>query len=746
MDKRFPRERADRDGERETRKNRALNRMKTALVLSAALHIGGIFHKEIGSVVEDIPDRARAALRSREGEELMQKLLQEAQAQLDSGEVIDIDLSEFHLAHEYAVGGVSDGEREEAQQKYSQLIKVAQRMKSDKKDFDEVMGYILKHQGKYKADDTFMTHLLSNGEGNCVAREKYISSALQDLYPEIVESGSVKTQVFGEYIDPETGEARAGHVRVIVEQGGGKVMVLEGDSVQVKDASEMADIPDDEVTQSVVKSALAAQGLYNYNDEQVARPKDIASDDLSLDYVNIDDLKIAWNRIGYNSVNAFPESTAHYVAATQHGTVDIVAEPVAGSWGHSSLQEWDPIELSLRKELDPEHLRDIVTSHGNNKLHGSYPLYQFDNVDADVIAGAFEDARTLLQEGAFSQISLDVAGYQVPPPEVQDALGQRRDLIRLHLHEPFYPDAWDGYKHANTTIEGLVDIPEGVEDLEFNQTGSLTLQFQRGVEIVLEDTTRGVPRHPILSSGVPALSFESGYDLTRKQDIGAFDRLLVEVGTFAGDADATYQFDHMIPSTLALARAKEVLIDTPAEALYEQPGFFWGSEIGVLRLKIDKRKIEKEHEIFSEGLWNVPNEDSLQESTTKQTHIKEMYLDVPAIDRDAFNGARIDYLRIYGSQLLPGALNGADIGRLSVGVLMLDVEMSLTDDTSIDFVEFSLYMGASLTTKNIEDIQSLCRKLEKQKIDYGFKLSGQFAPKELQTFEQIKERWAKRIK
>lgn len=320
-------------------------RIGALFALSVAIH-GGVFMKnEIGQMIENAPRQARAYMNSVEAGNVAERILVNFQEELESGEPIDMDLSDFYFNDELLRGGISPEQVKQAKEHYESMLTEAQKLLDSGATRNEVLGYVLKMQGDYHRDKALMTDLLTSGSGNCEARAKYISAAVQDLYPDLAKEGKVNYQLFGEYRD-KNGNLQDGHIRVVLDEGGDTISILEGDAVFSEEKDPENPIPQFEVTNITAKASLVKSGIYSYADEGMVKDTGITK--------TAQESAREWSS-GRNSLMAFPRSSAKY--SDYRGTTNIEPKKVAGSWAKTNLA-WSPdfqLEaLEHKKEQKPE--------------------------------------------------------------------------------------------------------------------------------------------------------------------------------------------------------------------------------------------------------------------------------------------------------------------------------------------------------------------------------------------------------
>ncbi len=316
-------------------------------------------HEEIMERAGNIPRDIRTAIDDNDPEEAAAAVMQAYQKELASGEPIPIDLFTFYLEQEQAAEGISDAERRAAEERFGKIIGYAKDLQEKNDSRDEVLGYVLKQQGLYDPKTSLLSDLLTENRGDCEARERYISAAVQKLYPDDVAGGHMKTEVFGSYTD-DAGNQQDGHVRVIIDRGQGVVEVLEGDAVQTEPAAEHASIPATETTQLAVKGFAAKEGIYTFENppaksaEPQATPNVWSALEKGVEHLLTD-----------NSVTEYPASTAHY-PSQNFGLENIDPKPVRNRWDGSRLFH-EAIEVTLKHELPDltmDNWEDALTRDG----------------------------------------------------------------------------------------------------------------------------------------------------------------------------------------------------------------------------------------------------------------------------------------------------------------------------------------------------------------------------------------------
>ena len=305
-------------------------RVAAFLAVAGALHGAVFFHEDLEegvetaghvaeNVVRNIRKEAGQAFASKETKKMEKETLDNVKNAFEKKEELRVDLSTFYLSTEGLKEGLSAGDTKAAEARYAEIIGNAKALRDEGRSETEVLGFILKQQGKYKSHDELMTDLLVRGEGNCEARMKYITSAVEDVYPEEAKAGNILVQDFGSYTD-ESGKFREGHVRAVLDAGE-SFQILEGSAVKTTLKSEES-APAFEAHWLAVTSYLAGQAEISYKDMGL----DTDGEAAPLGYM------------GSDSFLTYPASSAHYGSGND-GLKDIAPKPIKGSWGKAAEEK-----------------------------------------------------------------------------------------------------------------------------------------------------------------------------------------------------------------------------------------------------------------------------------------------------------------------------------------------------------------------------------------------------------------------
>ncbi len=254
--------------------DRPTPRALTAIVASVLLH-GAIHNREhIATAAENLTYQTvqdtRSMLREMKKEmaedpvkraEKDKKTIDALKNKLAERSVPDFDLTQMYFGSESLIEGVSEEEQKEATEIYQGIIDKANELKNSGASSDEVLGYILKQQGVYDEDQPLLSDLMRDHRGNCEARLKYITSAVEDLYPDTVNNGELGVQLFAPNVDAH-GDIREPHVRAILTQNGNR-FVLEGDAM-FPEEPEMHNAPVYEVRWLTAMAFLTSRQAMDY--------------------------------------------------------------------------------------------------------------------------------------------------------------------------------------------------------------------------------------------------------------------------------------------------------------------------------------------------------------------------------------------------------------------------------------------------------------------------------------------------
>ncbi len=305
--------------------------------------------EELYVVGGNVPRMVEKALSDRDPEAQAKQMLEQYRSEIESGEPIPVDLLTFYLEQEKESAGVSGEEISVAKGKFEEIIAKAKEIKEKGSSRSEVLGYVLKQQGDYDDSSSLMTDLLVRGKGECEARQRYISAAVQRLYPEDVSAGKMKSETFRPWVDKQ-GLFHPGHVRVVIDQGE-RVEVLEGDAVKSDPAKEHVKITKIETTRLAVTGYAAKEGLYDLDEGSRVKPISV-TDQVSRAVKGSHKLESAQealhNALTDNTVAAYPTAATTY-GREGVGTRDVDPHPVGDSWAPSRY-DWDhAIEFTLVK-------------------------------------------------------------------------------------------------------------------------------------------------------------------------------------------------------------------------------------------------------------------------------------------------------------------------------------------------------------------------------------------------------------
>ncbi|MFA4845391.1 MAG: hypothetical protein WC654_02435, partial [Patescibacteria group bacterium] len=343
---------------------------------------------EIGIVASNVPRAVEKAVGGKDSEKQAKELLERYKKEIESGEPVPIDLATFYLEQEREAAGVSQKDADAARKKFEEILAKAMKMKERGAHRAEVLGFVLKQQGAYDDASSLMTDLLVRGKGECEARQRFISSAYQRLYPQDVQAGKMKSETFRSWVDKH-GVYHAGHVRVVIDQGA-RVEVLEGDALQVDPKSEHEKITKTETTRLAVTGYAAKEGLYDLNEDSRVKPVSVeeqAKRVLSGSHALESAKQALHDAVADNSVSAYPDSATTY-GVEGVGTRDVDPKPVAGSYTPSHY-DWDKaVEITLTKPHEELTMKNF--EHAYNRQSGYFDLRDFEIKDPAVMRSVVE--------------------------------------------------------------------------------------------------------------------------------------------------------------------------------------------------------------------------------------------------------------------------------------------------------------------------------------------------------------------
>ncbi|MBT4856695.1 hypothetical protein HON52_00725 [Candidatus Uhrbacteria bacterium] len=706
------------------------HRLEAALVVSAVLHLGGIFHERIADEVQDLPRTARSIANSQESDAALQTLLSEMAPSIESGEVLDIDLSDLYFQQEELVGGVSEETIAQAKQRYEEILAEAGSRIENGDDVNGVITYILQEQGEYEEDESFMSDLLVSGEGNCEAREKFISAAIQDVYPDLVSSGDVKLQLFGAYVDDETGEPRPGHVRVVLDQHDGTIAILEGGKITFAPEDEQSNIPTYEVTQLAVKSLLAKEGLYSFENQQVSSDEGI-TDSVSMDKSNELTFSDSLTLMGSNSISAFPKSDAVYGVGVYSGgsSNPLVVSERGQSGGEHKLEH---MELTLLKEMDINNPRSINEISAST-YRSEYPLYNYTNVTEEAIHNAVLDVADYRSESDKTYLTyIQLSGDQVPLQEDIDTVLEP-DGIYFEIMESIDIVAWKDREVPTLSFRNLLDFPDDLDMLAWKEGAEIDLYFRPDIYLSDADDTAILVKPSIFNADVDKVSF--AMENSERKNKNRFARLVFNPKEIINGSVKSFSFDHILPQDLAGVSLDNVQLSGPEKAFSDS--YFYKTDIEALSISLDKKsrssnglKNQKKvgEGILSKEIWGPATPDTVGKTNTT---IGTFHLNADAINTNAFARSEIktaDLVRV--GRFSEAALNGAKIENLRLSAHSEGLEDALgaqgsSDDTDIGSVKIEFSVQATFTEEHYDRLLKLSKDFEKIGTGVTFVLQGQ---------------------
>lgn len=444
---------------------RAHGRFKNFLRILTLAHVLAYpVRDEIAIAASNVPRAMDKALSGRDSEAQAKAMMDRFEKEVESGEPIPVDLLTFYLEQERESAGVSETDVRKARARFEEVMQSANALKSAGKSRAEVLGYVLKQQGKYSDESSLMTDLLLRGEGECEARQRFVSAAVQRLYPEVIRAGKMRTESFRSWVDAE-GVLHPGHVRVVVNEEDDRVAVLEGDAVRYDSAEEHAKITSMETTRLAVTGYAAKEGLYDLNAGSVAEPdagkktlRDVVTD---------------------NSVSVYPTGATTY-GTGETGTRDVDPSRVAGSWAHSHY-DWDnAIELTVTKSRVPLTMENVEGVF--NGQAGLFELDRYDVRDKEAMRKLVETREKMLEStSSESDYAFMIRGDQDLPAEAFSPGG--RPISFLVRDGSRIPEALSVIPVSRLELFDVKAIPKNIWNVDYESNSTLRVVVSGGGDI-----------------------------------------------------------------------------------------------------------------------------------------------------------------------------------------------------------------------------------------------------------------------
>lgn len=309
------------------------------IALSLGLHTSGTYSSELQNfynapelTVSHFARLIRSALNGERKETLARSYVKHYADSLHKDKPLALDLERFHLQNEKVAGGLSEGDEALAHAAFESFADEFEKLKTQGKSRDEVLGAVIRSVEEHKKGRSFLADILlakarkEKVRGNCEATMKFVSAMFQRLYPDLVERGMLKVEVFGAYQD-KAGKKHVGHVRAVLDEDGERV-VLEGDGVTRYVPQKGDAVPAFEATSLALKSFLADQRQYDFS-QDIPGHKAQAQKEAQNSPVSFTD-----------SINIYPASTAHY--------------------GEQKADMPKPASITVLSRLNPENMSQFL--------------------------------------------------------------------------------------------------------------------------------------------------------------------------------------------------------------------------------------------------------------------------------------------------------------------------------------------------------------------------------------------------
>jgi hypothetical protein len=623
----------------ETRHDRFERRYFSPLLWATFLAVNAAYpvREDLSALSERLPREARSLMRSGEAEDQAERWLLAHREAIERGDPLPIDLFEFYLTQERLAGGVTPEEEAKARQRFEEIIGFAKRLQAEGKSRDEVLGYILKQQGAYDPRSSFMIDLLAEGKGECEARMRYVSASVQELYPDLVAEGKMKTEVFRPWVD-ESGKLHVGHVRVVIDEGR-RVAVLEGDAVRWGPSTAHEGITATETTSQAVKGYAAKQGLYSFEDNAfVEKPQLIEeTKQLLTKGLTSENLEKAVGVVlNDQGVSAYPMSIATYEGGNANSDVD--ERPVMGSWA-VSREDWTaPIELTLKYgELKPEDAAAVV-----KKVKGVVvDIRRYEqSVSAETMRAIRDEIKKADPEA--TSVGLRVRGDETLP--LSELSGYALDLVATSA---FAPERFAGAPLSGLRLEGVREVPSGLGALEWGEDPALSIEAAADAPILAADDLREIK--DVIFSTV-SFTAQPGSDIHL---VSGYDAVPKAKSIF---------LEGVLPSMETRLEAEQVYVSS---GTYDWPvGALAGVKAGKLKIVLSGGRTKQTK---VQNTWFRSGE--------MKTQVR--WLDIRAFDYAdfAFAGMKMETLSLTADHLPPTAFTHTEIGFLVIngmGTLELD--------------------------------------------------------------------------
>lgn len=505
----------------ETKFDRFSNKYYTFLkVLFLAWNTAYLDHEDITTALERIPQKIEAAMSSGEARKAAEEAKAIYQEKMDKGEPLPVDLISFYLEQEHLTAGVSDETITKARAHFDALMEAAKRQQAMGWSREQTIGWVLKQQGEYDDSQALLSDLLTTGRGQCQARMRFITAAMQVLYPEDVAAGKLKIESFRDHID-ENGVLQHGHVRAVFDEGD-HVDVLEGDVIHRDDDVEKhRNIGEYEATAMAVKSLAVSQGIDTFAKEESSKEKKIARQqrqnmkhlqDQSPSSVIENLSKGLHDTLANDAIGAYPTGTELYGDGRDHMNVD--PHPVSGNNYALSHEDWPNGvhgEFRVFEKKVPMTIHNFQTAFSEQTFYmengrAKIPIFldRFSTFDSDaVIALLQERQRRINQVEHFpATYPLVVKSNQKIDPKAFLHAG----AMDWELHGDVLPEI-GSILTKSVTVQDAEKIPAGLDKISWSENrGSLHVSFD-GRQIA---AVNGLELRQAIEGGLRNITLDGG--------------------------------------------------------------------------------------------------------------------------------------------------------------------------------------------------------------------------------------------
>ncbi len=546
--------------------------------------------EEIAIAASNVPRAVEKALDGRDSKMEALGTLRRYAKEIDSGEPIPVDLATLYFEQERIAAGVSETDMRRAMARFEEIMKTAAAMRDGGTSRAEVLGYVLKQQGKYDDSSSLLTDLLLRGKGECEARQRFVSAAFQRLYPEDVQAGNMRTETFRSHVD-EHGAFHPGHVRVVVDdEASGRVAVLEGDAVRYESPEEHAKITAVETTRLAVTGYAAKEGVYDMDpgSKEAVEPGPSLLDAVRLSVTD-------------NGVSGYPAGATIY-SSHGTGTRDVDPGRVAGSWAPSHY-DWDKaIELTLTEKRTLLTTKNVLEVY--NGPEGYFELDIFDVKDE----AAMESLVRLREKMLESTTSQSELAFVVRNDQELPIAWFKKTASFIVRDGSRIPDALSVIPVSRLELQNVQTVPWDLFMVNFVTDARLEIEFGElpdDLEGKIVDPTDALRQikdklsvGTINLSAAPTRSNETYYPMLTE---GAFDGLKTKYLTISNvyvrsfgavNAEEVYYAGPTSPNLFAEVKARVLTMHFLAdEAMSDDPFLIFNNEAPIQSVEVGALRI-----------------------------------------------------------------------------------------------------------------------------------------------------------